>query len=70
MKQTTQVLEKPKHGQRTEGWKELEDSGARIPLAMTFEELLGGGKSCEETADDMIGAVQEIRNVTFPRSLD
>ncbi len=33
-----------------------------VPLAMTFEELLGGDDAPDETADEMIQAVRQWRD--------
>jgi hypothetical protein len=33
-----------------------------VPLAMTFDELLGGDITPDETADDIIRAVREMRD--------
>ena len=35
----------------------------RVPLAMTFEELLGTGDTPDETADELIQAVRQGRDV-------
>ena len=35
----------------------------RVPLAMTFEELLGGNDAPDETADEMIQAVRQWRDM-------
>ena len=35
----------------------------RVPLAMTFEELLGTGVAPDETADELIHAVRQGRDV-------
>jgi hypothetical protein len=37
---------------------------------MTFEDLLGGDDSPDETADDIIGAVRQWRDTPSNRSLD
>ncbi len=42
----------------------------RVPLAMTFDELLGADDSDDETTDDMIRAVREMRDTPSNRSLD
>lgn len=47
-----------------------EPEGAPVPLAMTFEELLGGDRSPDEDADDIIRAVREMRDAASPRSVD
>lgn len=41
-----------------------------VPLAMTFEELLGSDEESGETADDIIRAVRELRDAPSPRNLD
>ena len=39
-------------------------------LATSFEELLGDGGPPDETADEMIGAIGEWRDLPSSRSLD
>jgi hypothetical protein len=41
-----------------------------IPLATTFDELLGEDEATDETADDIIRTVRAWRDVTSSRSLD
>lgn len=70
MRQTTQGLAEAVRGTETKARTGGESLGERVPLAMTFEELLGGDTAREESADDMIGAVREMRDAPSPRSLD
>jgi hypothetical protein len=39
-------------------------------LATSFEELLGDGGPADETADDMVSAIREWRDVPSTRSLE
>ena len=41
-----------------------------VPLAMTFDELLRSDDAPDETADDIIRAVQEWRGAPSNRGLD
>ena len=41
-----------------------------VPLAMTFEDLLGDDETTDESASDIIRAVRAWRDVTSSRSLD
>jgi hypothetical protein len=42
---------------------------ATVPLAMTFDELIHSDDAPEETADDIVRAVQEWRNAPSNRGL-
>jgi hypothetical protein len=44
--------------------------GQRTSLATDFNSLLGDGGPSDETADEMIRAVREWRNIRSDRSLD
>lgn len=42
----------------------------RVPLAMTFEELLGTGDAPDETTDELIHAVRQGRDVPSDGGID
>ena len=44
-----------------------EGESIRVPLAMTFEELLGEDDGPHETADEMINAVRQWRDMPSGR---
>jgi len=49
----------------------ISDRGnSRVPLAMTFEELLGDDNAPDETADELIQAVRRGRDVPSGGGLD
>jgi hypothetical protein len=48
----------------------LSDDAQEVCLATTFDDLLGEDDATDETADDIIRAVQAWRAVTSSRSLD
>lgn len=70
MRRTTQVLAGAEHGAQMGARTGGESLGERVPLAMTFEELLGGDTAREESADEIVQAVREMRDAPSPRSLD
>lgn len=42
---------------------DIDTRSSRVPLAMTFDELLGDDIAADETADELIQAVRQGRNV-------
>lgn len=44
--------------------------GERTALATDFNDLLGNGEPSDETADEMIRAIREWRDIPSARSLD
>lgn len=42
---------------------DIDTRSSRVPLAMTFDELLGNDTAPDETADELIHAVRQGRDV-------